>query len=156
MTEKAEFMRLPATVNLEYKYSTGRYLGRFYKELRDNKRLVANKCGKCGRVLFPPRIACPDCMVRASDEWVEVGPQATLIFFYELQIPGLAERHAANYLGVLALDGTEAELSCFEHRLMVDDPGKLREGMRMEPVFNEEGRTGRIRDDILGFKPIEG
>lgn len=163
MTEKGkEFLKIPSEVRLEYRFSTGPYLGRFYRELRDNKRFVANKCGQCGRVLFPPRISCPDCMVRAADEWVEVGPRGTLLFFakygmemYDSKTGKWEVRGGDLYNCLVELDGTVAEESCFDHWLLVEDIEKLREGMKVEPVFKEEGRTGFIMEDILYFKPVD-
>ncbi len=32
---------------------------RVYKEIPQRYRLEANKCKKCGKVLFPPRLVCP-------------------------------------------------------------------------------------------------
>ncbi len=34
---------------------------RVYKEIPQRYRLEANKCKKCGKVNFPPRLVCPNC-----------------------------------------------------------------------------------------------
>ena len=36
-------------LSIGQRFSTGPVMGRFLQELRDNKRIMANKCPKCGR-----------------------------------------------------------------------------------------------------------
>ena len=155
-----QYIKIPHTVRLLYRYAAGPYMARFCKELRENKRLVANRCPRCRRILFPPRISCPDCMVRAADEWVEVGPGGTLLFFAEVGRPGIDTRTGevqelpASYACLIQPDGVLIGQGCFSHWLKVENPEKLREGMRVEPVFKEERRLGTL-EDILYYVPVE-
>lgn len=49
---------------------------KFWEGVRQRK-LLANKCGSCGEVLFPPRPCCPKCL--ADDPgWVELSGKGTL------------------------------------------------------------------------------
>ena len=36
-------------------------VARFWREIPQRYNLIGNKCGKCGKVFFPPRESCPDC-----------------------------------------------------------------------------------------------
>lgn len=34
---------------------------RYWREMPQRYRFEANKCSKCGKVVFPPRVVCPAC-----------------------------------------------------------------------------------------------
>ncbi|MBU1702145.1 MAG: Zn-ribbon domain-containing OB-fold protein [Candidatus Eisenbacteria bacterium] len=37
---------------------------RYWREIPQRYRLEAGKCRKCGKILYPPRLVCPDCKGR--------------------------------------------------------------------------------------------
>ncbi len=45
------------------RWSTGPVMGKFLKALRDEKRIMANVCPRCGRSQVPPREVCAVCRV---------------------------------------------------------------------------------------------
>ena len=53
-----EHIKIPIAMSRPYRWATGRYLGKLYKEARDNKKLVTNRCPKCKELLWPPRPVC--------------------------------------------------------------------------------------------------
>lgn len=69
-------IEIPDRMDVTYRYSCGE-LTPFFRALRDEKRFVATKCPRCGRVTLPPRLHCTAC--RTGCEWVEVGPSGTVI-----------------------------------------------------------------------------
>lgn len=56
----------------------------FFKNLREG-RLTTTKCKACGKLLWPPRIVCPECL---SDEleWVYLGSEGELYAFTEMRL----------------------------------------------------------------------
>lgn len=56
----------------------------FFENLREG-RLTTTKCKSCERLLWPPRIVCPECM---SDEleWVDLGSEGELYAFTEMRL----------------------------------------------------------------------
>jgi uncharacterized OB-fold protein len=56
----------------------------FFKNLREG-RLTTTKCKRCEKVLWPPRIVCPDCL---SDEleWIDLGLDGELYAFTEMRL----------------------------------------------------------------------
>lgn len=56
----------------------------FWDSLKRGK-FVTTKCSKCGNVSFPPQADCPRCM-NSTFDWVEIGPEATLVTFTHVQI----------------------------------------------------------------------
>lgn len=48
-------------------------------------KFVTTKCKSCGAVTFPPQADCPKCMGREV-EWVDVGPEASLVTYTHVMI----------------------------------------------------------------------
>ena len=157
--KKEEFMKIPYRVSLGYRYAAGPYMSRFCEELKANKRFVANKCRQCGRKLFPPRMFCPDCGLRASEEWVTVGPEGTVLFVVEVGRASIDLRTGEKmkmptpYSALIQIDGVAPGRGAFFHWLKVDQPDQATEGLRIRPVFKEERLLGTL-EDVLYFVPV--
>lgn len=59
-------------------------ISRFFKNLKEG-RLTTTKCKNCGKLLWPPRIVCSECL---SDdlEWVDLGTTGELYGFTEVRL----------------------------------------------------------------------
>lgn len=151
---KPEYISIPFTMSIPYKFSAGLYIGRFLEELRDNERIYANKCPKCGRLLLPPRIMCGRCSVRMGD-WIDQGHEGTVVSFGvtvepQLDVTTGEMRKVPFTTAGIQLDGGASIL----HFLEETDVSKLRLGMKVRAVFKpKEERQGLITD-ILHFKII--
>ncbi len=131
----------------EFDWSYGK-ISRFFAELKDNKKIMGTKCPKCGTVFCPPTSDCPKCWV--PTEWVEVGPQGTVIHFSVIHLPNLWMKRKAPYtIGLIKLDGADTGLM---HFVDETDLKKLMAKPRVEAVFAEE-RKG-YPTDIDYFKII--
>ena len=151
-----ELIVLRQTLSIPQRFSTGPVMGRFLRELRDNKRIMANKCPKCGRHQLPPREVCAVCHVEAT-EWDEVGPEGTItdydIVYYSSPDPLTGETRQVPYVLCWAdLDGAEPGAPLW-HLLDTNDLSKVRRGARVRVVFAEE-RHGTT-EDIRHFEIIE-
>ena len=150
MTEekKQELVEIQELVSVPNSFATGPVMGRFLSEIRDNKRIVANKCPKCGRTQLPPRIVCAVCHVQV-DDWVELQPRGEITSYDIIYIPTLNPltgkmREVPYTSASILLDGGDATLT---HFLDVTDPQKVKVGMRCEAVFRPDGeRTGSVMD----------
>ena len=150
-----EYIQVPIAMSRPYRWATGKYMGKLFKELRDNKKLVTNRCSKCKELLWPPRMVCGKCKVRAGEDWVEMSDKGTVIQYtylvYPMWDPHAGEQVTEEYpYATILLDGAVY----FRHRLEERDPEKLKVGMRVQAIWKEEGR-GRGMDDILYFRTIE-
>lgn len=131
---------------LPFRYSAGRAASRFFAELRDNKRIMATRCSGCGKAYVPPRPVCGECYL-PLEEWVEVGPGGTLVGYTVVTFPFLdpltgRQRPVPYGYGFIVLDGAATKI---QHFIDETDIGKLRAGMRVEPVFKSE-RQGNFAD----------
>lgn len=152
-----EYITLPITMKIPYRWTAGYYLGRCLKELRDNARMVGNKCPKCGRIFFPPRVVCGRCHIRTGENWVEVGPKGNLVDFTIVYRPQInistgKPRPEPYPHGVIMLDGTGGEL--FEAYLEETNPEKIKIGMRVEAVYKPPEERSGSPLDIKFFRTI--
>ncbi len=56
---------------------------KFFEHLKEG-RLTTTKCVKCGKVSYPPRILCPDCLSEEL-EWVDLPTKGVVEYFTELK-----------------------------------------------------------------------
>ena len=122
---------------------------KFLKELRDNKKILGVRCDVCNRVYVPPTSTCVKCFSKL-DEWVELGNKGTVLTYTIVygEEPCYIAQPPFVY-GIIQLDGADTGLV---HLLGEIDFEKLKIGMRVEAVFNED-RTGHPLD-IKYFKPL--
>jgi uncharacterized OB-fold protein len=137
-------------LQVPYRYSLGVTAGRFFAEIRDNRRIQGIRCPACGLVYVPPRSTCGRCF-SVLHEWVEVGPRGTLETYTRIRYQTSVQPVVAPFFyGIIKLDGGDTGLP----HLIGDTRGKEpRIGMRLQAVFKEK-RAGNMLD-ILHFRPVE-
>ena len=59
-------------------------ISQFFVNLRQGS-LTTTKCKKCGKLSWPPRIMCPDCLSNEL-EWVDLGTEGELYAFTEMRV----------------------------------------------------------------------
>jgi len=163
MEKKKELLAVRYEVRLPFKQSAGQYLTKFLLELRDNARIIGNKCPECRRINLPPNIVCGWCKIRVEDKpenWVELSDRGTVARFLEI-----TERDTNPLTGELLgkinpgaqilLEGTEAErCTPLYHILEETDIKKIYIGMHVQAVWRpQKERIGNLKD-ILYFKTV--
>ena len=143
-------------LSIPQRFATGPVMGRFLRELRDNRRIMAIRCPECGRHLLPPREVCAICRVEAT-EWDEVGPEGSIrdfdVVYYASPDPLSGETRKTPYVACwVNLDGARGDAP-FWHLLSASDPKQVRRGLRVRAVFADE-RKGTM-EDIKHFEIIE-
>ena len=137
-----------------FNYAVGLHGSKFFKELKENRRIVGSKCSKCGKVYVPPRKVCGGCFCE-NTEFVEVGPQGTIgtytIVRYTFIDPETGKQKPVPYgYGFIRFDGAD---TLFQHFVELNDERPIKIGARVEPVFADVMK-GTIRD-ILYFRIID-
>lgn len=137
-------------LDIAYRYAYGEHYDRFYREMRDNKRIMAVKCSKCGAVLLPPRPYCGFCYTPV-DEWVQLPDEGRLLTYTAIYLPFVGQPTEPPYVyAFIMLDGADVQ---FPHILGEVEPADIAVGMRVKAVWAEE-RTGTLHD-IKYFRPLE-
>ena len=140
-----------------YNWSTGQHQGRLYAEAKENKKIVFNRCPQCHQTAMMPTVVCPKCKVEMGDDWVEL-PQTGEVYQYTYLVlplwdPHYGEKYANPHPSAIILldNGT-----FFRHRLEETDKEKLRDGMRVQAVWEEDyDKRGQGMGDILYWRTIE-
>lgn len=136
-------------LDLAFRYSYGEHYDRFYREMRDNKRIMGVRCSQCGGVLLPPRPYCGFCFSPA-EEWVEVADEGYLLTYTVVHLPFLGQPTEPPYAyAFVMLDGADVQ---FPHILGEVDFDGIDVGMRLKAVWSED-RKGTLHD-IEYFRPV--
>ena len=123
-------------------------MGKFLQALRDEKRIMANVCPRCGRSQVPPREACAVCRAAAT-QFEEVGPAGTLrnfdVVYYASPDPVTGQSREVPYAtAYVELDGAKGGAT-FWHELRETDMTKLRAASACGPssrrTANGRGRS---------------
>ncbi len=136
-------------INIPYNWWAGDTASKFLIAIRDEKKIIGTKCGKCSRVFIPPRKTCPTCFTENS-EWVDISDEGTVQAFTVVrrQLAALPKKVPVCY-GLIKLEGADTALL---HYLGEVDPENIKIGMRVKAKFAEK-RDGNITD-IDYFNPV--
>jgi hypothetical protein len=133
------------------RYTAGVAGERFYREIKDNGRIMGTRCPECDLVYVPAMLFCERCFTQL-DDWVEVSPRGR-VFTYTVLFVDLDDRpmETPAILVYIKLDGSDGGLV---HYLGDVDPNDVDIGMEVEAVFKDPAeRTGGIMD-IAYFRPV--
>jgi len=136
----------------QYLYSLGE-LSPFFREIKNNRKLLASKCPQCKKVWMPPRGDCPDCYEEV--EWIPISGEGTVVACSYVYFKG----HGVEVLGyidvpyvyaLIHLDGADTYMS---HGIKPKSQkmGEIVTGTRVKAIFREN-RRGTIGD--FYFVPI--
>ena len=83
--KRPETVKLPYMLDF-YPLEDGKntMIGQFFASLKQG-RLTTTKCKKCGKLLWPPRIVCSNCLSNEL-EWVDLGTEGELYAFTEMKL----------------------------------------------------------------------
>ncbi len=147
-------MSISCVVDVPYNYNAGIYVSKYLRELKENRRILGVKCPKCQKVYVPPRVVCGLCFTK-MEEFVTVSDQGILMAFTVVKVPytnpNTGEPKKLPFTcAYIRLDRSDSNLM---HCLEEQNEKKIKTGMRVQAVFNEE-RTGDHFTDIKYFKLI--
>ncbi len=147
--ESIEPLVYESRIKVPYTWSVGEIGSRFLIELRDHKKIFGIRCLKCDMVFIPPRKSCGRCFSNLH-EWVELGPQGTLLTYtiVHYESPAMPIKPPVAY-GIIQLNGASTGLVHLLGEIKFEE---IKTGMRVEAVFRDE-RIGDIMD-IRYFRPV--
>ena len=133
------------------RYTAGIAGERFFREIKDNARILGTRCESCGLTYVPATMFCERCFA-GLDEWVEVQSRGE-VFTYTVLYRDLDEKplDPPAILAYVKLEGSDGGLV---HYLGETDPEAVHIGMEVEAVFKDAAeREGSILD-IVHFRPV--
>jgi len=135
---------------LPYQYFAGTVGSRFLIALRDEKKILGQRCAKCNKVFIPPRATCERCFTDLREAWVELGQTGEITNFTIIRYAEPYQPKKPPYvLASIRIDGADTPLT---HVVAGVEPEKVRIGMKVKAVFSEK-RIGSLMD-ISHFEPV--
>jgi len=138
-------------VRAEFSFWVGRYMDKFYDAL-EKKKLIGNKCTKCGDVFVPPRKICGKCNVTIplDENWVNLPDTGTLknftTTFYKVNERGTRKVKKPQIIGLVNIDKSN---TAFLNKILNMEPEEVKIGMKLKIDWNE--KTKGDPSDINGF-----
>jgi uncharacterized OB-fold protein len=139
-------LEYPDKIEIFYKYAYGGQ-SRFFRELRENRRLYGSKCPKCGKVFCPPRQDCNRCYEKM--EWIPLSGEGTVVTCCSVHFSNSSFIKKVPFIcALIRLEGTDFLMIS---NVEMDDISQAKPGMRVRAMFREE-RDGAITD--FYFEPM--
>ncbi|MEO0124057.1 MAG: Zn-ribbon domain-containing OB-fold protein [candidate division WOR-3 bacterium] len=125
---------------------------RYTREMPQRYRLEANKCKKCGKIFFPPRLICSNCKSREFEK-IKLSEEGKIVTYTTIRVaPDQFNTQVPYNVAIIELkDGVRLMaqvVDCKPEDMGIGKPVKL--------VFRkvqEEGAAGII---CYGYKAILG
>ena len=137
-------------VKADFAFWVGQYMDKFYDGF-EQKKIVGNKCPKCGDVFVPPRKMCGKCNVTIplDQNWVELPDTGTLINFTSTPYR-ISDRRARTtkslLLGMIKIDGSNTGIV---YPLLDASTEDIKLNSKVKIVWEEKPKGAP--SDIKGF-----
>jgi uncharacterized OB-fold protein len=138
-------------VRAEFAFWVGQYLNKFYDAL-ENKKIIGNKCPKCGDVFVPPRKICGKCNEKISldKNWVDLPDSGILknytFTYYKINDRSSRKVKKPQIIGMVQIDGSNTAII---NRLLDISAEDVKIGMKLKIKWEE--KTIGAPSDIKGF-----
>lgn len=150
ITDPRKITHWPGHMETDYIYTLGLAGEKFFKEIKENGRILGAKCKSCGVIFVPPRLYCEKCFDKLTD-WVNVGTKGTVHTFTiaHVDVNGTKLEKPTIY-AFIKFQGAAGGLI---HKLGDIKPNEVEIGLPVEAVLKPQAeRTANI-NDIKYFKP---
>ena len=150
MSENKVIVANKGMVRADFRFWVGCYLDKFFDNL-ENKKLVGNKCSKCGDVFVPPRKICGKCnvVIPLEENWVDL-PDTGILKNYTItpyRVNDRTDRKAKDLLlGMIQIDGSNTAIV---YKLLNLKPDEIKIGMKVKIEWAEKPKGDP--SDIKGF-----
>ena len=139
--DDVEALTLKGQIAVPYTWWVGETGSRFLIGLRDEEKILGNRCGRCNTVFVPPRKNCGRCFEEIMD-WVELGAEGVVKTHTVVRYAGPMQPAEPPFAyALIRLDGADVD---FLH-IVRNDLDRLKNGVRVKARFKEE-RSGHIMD----------
>ena len=147
-----EIRHLMGHMETDYTYTLGIAGDRFFKEIKENERIMGAKCPRCNIVYVPARMYCEKCFAELG-EWVNVGKKGVIHTFTvaTIDVDGKKLEKPAIY----ALIKFKKACGGLIHKVGETTPEKMKIGMKVEAVFKPPLERKASINDIEYFRPAE-
>ncbi len=124
---------------------------RSWREFPQRYRLEASKCEECGKILYPPRVACPKCGCTSFEETV-MPRDGKIVTFTIVRVPpaGFTEQTPLPIALVELENGVRVMVQIAD----VADPDDVEVGMPVRLEFRRVSWDGEAGVIYYGHKAV--
>jgi len=145
--EPVRSIRTPA--RLEYAFTAGEATSRFLRGIAQ-RRILGERCPRCGRVVLPPRGSCPIDGVPTTEQ-VELPDRGIVTTFCVVNVKFYGQAMEVPYVSATVLpDGADMGLFGLVQEIPFD---QIRMGMRVEAVWADDDEMAPDLASIRWWRP---
>jgi len=126
-------------IPIHYLYTYGVAGEKFFKEIKDNARLMGTKCPECDIIYLPARMYCERCFAKL-EEWLEVSTKG-YIYSYTVSYacPDGSLHKEPHVIAFVKIEGIEGGIV----NILKDvNPKDVKIGMPVKIEFEKERKGG--------------
>ena len=125
-------------------------VARFWRKQVHRYNLIGTYCKECGEYYYPPRNMCPTCRRDGKLESHKFSGNGEIVTYTIIHTAAEGFEHQTPYvLAIVKLDEGPRLTS-----QIVVEPGEIKIGMRVKPVFRKLGESGNRGMIYYGTKFI--
>ncbi len=135
----------------KYLYSYGIAGERFFREIKNNGRVMAAKCKQCRLTYLPPRLYCEECFGKL-EEWTPIKPKGEINSYTVAYVGGDGARlQEPKILAFIKFGSVKGGMIHW-----LDNVGRRKVviGMKVQPRFRPKPERMGSMTDIEYFEPI--
>ena len=123
---------------------------RYWREIPQRYRMEAEKCKKCGKIYFPPRVICSDCKSR-DFELLKLKDEGKLLTYTVIRVgPSQFVDQTPYAMGIVKLDDGVNLLA----QIVDCEPEQLQIGMKLKLEFRKIQQDGEAGILCYGYKCV--
>jgi len=123
---------------------------RYWREIPQRYRLEAEKCKKCGKIYFPPRVICAECKSREF-ELLKLKDEGKLLTYTVIRVaPSAFVAQTPYAIGIVKLDDGVNLLA----QIVDCEPEQLQIGMKLKLEFRKIQQDGEAGILCYGYKCV--
>ena len=136
----------------DYSYTYGVAGDKFFKELKENAKIMGTRCKSCNLIYVPPRHFCERCFERL-DTWETVSKRGRVHTFTIAYIDTDGSKLKKPIIwAMIKIDNVHGG---FVHKLGDVEPRDVEIGMPIEAVFKSKKERKGSMLDIKHFRPVK-
>lgn len=143
---------IQSPLHMDYTYVAGTGRSLFLRGLAQ-RRLLARRCPGCAQVYLPPPGFCSRCLTELGEPF-ELAGTGTVATFCVVNFPFPGQVYDPPYVvAYIQVHGADTRLM---HLLREVEPGGVRIGMEVEPVWCPDGELAASMSSIRYYRPVRG
>ncbi len=120
----------------------------YCREIPQRYRLEANQCKGCGKILFPPRLTCPNCKSREFEK-IKLTGEGEIVTYTNIYVgPKRFQKETPYLVAIIKL----REGLLISAQVVDCEPHEVKIGLRVKAEFRKISENGKQGIICYGYK----